>query len=147
MLKLVIKPILITIPHLCLFLFLLTGCSTIRTEVRDDVSIDDYRSGAIVVSANSTHGVEELIAEILREEGRKITMVQSVQQARDGDFYITFNDLWGWDLDEFLIQLNIFMHDADTDAWIAQGVFDSPHLDDFGPIRDKVRGIMKPWFD
>lgn len=127
----------------------LTGCSTIRTEVRPDIDLATYQRGAVVVSANSTHGVEEIIAELLRDTGREIVLTRTVRRAKqeDIDFYVTFNDLWGWDLDEFLIQLNIFMHDAETDEWIAQGVFDSPHLDDFGPIEDKVRGIMLPWFD
>jgi hypothetical protein len=101
-----------------------TACSTVRAPVVPDPgSLRSIRTAYVVAPRGESRGTDAAIQLALAKRGIRASKGSEAQRPREVDAYVTFTELWRWDLFTQLKSLDISVFDSTTDALLASGQY------------------------
>jgi hypothetical protein len=103
---------------------LFAGCSVtdLRSNVPQHANLEQYQSYYVARLASDERGVEEIIADALRQRGLEATSGEADGEPENVDVLVSYEDRWMWDITMYMLQINIEFRDPSTDVLIADGM-------------------------
>lgn len=118
----------------------LGGCASYSSQIEPGRSLKKIQRFFVVSNLNDNHGIDRLIADVLRARGREaeagpLTMMPDNTQA-----IVTFNDHWNWDFTDHLTFLQIAVRDTKSEQTFASATFSAkiPLHEDFSETVARV---------
>jgi hypothetical protein len=104
------------------------GCSTIAPVVREaDYKLTPEKTIYVTQITEETKGqrrFDRFITESFEKRGFKVIVGEPLQERpADADLYVTYRDEWAWDLADYLLALDIEVHDNKTDRVVASATW------------------------
>jgi len=100
-----------------LIFFLLAGCSKAVLKSDSDPNVDLSKLEYFYVQklAADSRGIEKLIAGKLNEFGFQATSGIDTTPEGPLDAVVTYKDRWVWDITMYMLEIDIQLHDPETD--------------------------------
>ena len=122
---------------------LVAACSSVTTQRAPSVNLDRYKIFFVERQLNDNHRLDELIVEELHRLGRTATSGPLTMKPDNADAVVTYNDRWAWDFKNYMIELNLDIHDARNDKPLTTGRYYQPSITTKNPP-EMIRDILEP---
>lgn len=99
---------------------ILSGCST-ALSVRKAVSLAPYKRIYVESRLSDNHRLDEQIANELKSYGVDATFGVPTMRPDKVDAIMTYEDRWQWDFKDYLIDMQIDLHEARGNKPLATG--------------------------
>ncbi|HDH05417.1 MAG TPA: hypothetical protein ENH01_06870 [Nitrospirae bacterium] len=121
----------------------LVSCSTIHPAgVYSRDFLNDINSVYVVQNKASKRGIDIYIQKALAVRGIRASIGPIESKPKNVDAYVTFSDIWRWDMSMYLDKLDINIYDNHTNELVATGEFDNSWLHSFPDPRKKVFQVI-----
>jgi hypothetical protein len=132
------------------FLFALlvffTGCSsTVNTSVADKIDLRRYRHIYVLTALNDSNHIDELLATELRRLGYDANAGVRTMMPDNAEVTIEYEHQMEWDFRQYLIQINLSVRDARTQAQLAEARIFHPGVTRKTPEK-MVEEVLAPLF-
>jgi hypothetical protein len=99
------------------------GCATNRdsASVAPGRDISSLKKLLVITSVAEERGTDRIIANALKKMGFEASIGPDRAARKDVDAVVTYRAQWGWDLTPYLLELTIFIRQAQDDALLAVG--------------------------
>ena len=102
---------------------ILSGCASYSSQIEHGRSLKKIQRFFVVSNLNDNHGIDKLIAEVLRARGREADSGPLTMMPDDTQAIVTFNDHWTWDFGDHLTFLQIAVRDTKSEQSFATATF------------------------
>ncbi|MBI4838870.1 MAG: hypothetical protein HY806_06980 [Nitrospirae bacterium] len=121
----------------------LASCSTIRPAgVYSRDSLNEIHSAFVVQNKESKRGIDIYIQKALAVRGISSSIGPIESKPENVKAYVTYADVWRWDMSIYLEKLDINIYDNQTNELIATGEFDNSWLHSFPDPSQKVFQVI-----
>lgn len=116
------KKIIIGI-NLILITIMMSACSKVivKSDSDPNVNFASIKSYYVQKSPKDGRGLEKIIAEKLNEFGFKATSGTDAKPPYAVDALVTYKDHWMWDMTMYMLEIDIELHDPDSNFIFASG--------------------------
>ena len=124
----------------------LAGCATLSASKAPDAHLDTLKTFYVVRQPKDSKGIEKLFADRLTTMGRKATFGDAPGLPEPVDAVVTYQDKWMWDINMYLIQLDVQIRDGKTGEILASGTSMRPSLERKSPeamVEETLKEIFK----
>jgi len=123
------------------------ACSTVRAPVVPDHGrLHSIRTAYVVVPPGENRGTDASIQVALAKHGIRVSKGSEASRPRDVDAYVTFAEIWRWDMVMYLESLDVSLFDSTTNALIASGQFRNSFFHSYPSAPDKVQEVVDSLF-
>ena len=109
-------------------LALLAGCGHISTRALPNANIGGYRHIFVEHRLADSFGVADEIARQLRVMGYDASAGALTMMPGGTDLIVSYDDLWTWDFNTYMIELDVQVRNAHTDKILAVGHYFRPGM-------------------
>ena len=115
-------------PCLALAAVLLSGCSQIVTRTLPESRIGSYHHVFVEHRLADSYGVADEMARQLREMGYDATSGALTMLPQDAEVIVSYEDMWTWDFNTYMIAIDVQVRTAHTDKILAVGHYYRPAM-------------------
>ena len=114
---------LIKIINLILVIIIMAGCSKalIKSDSAPGTNLATFKTFYVQKSPPDERGLEVVIANKLNELGFQATSGVDATPADPVDAVVTYKDRWMWDFTMYMLEIDIELHDPDSNFVFASG--------------------------
>ncbi len=105
-----------------------SGCSEISTRVLPQADLGKYKRVFVEQRLTDTTGVAEEIARELRGMGYDATAGARTMMLPATDLIVTYDDLWAWDFNTYLVEIDVQVRLARGEKILAVGHYSKPSM-------------------
>lgn len=113
---------------LAVALLLLAGCATETSSRAPNADLSRLRTFYVARLPADHRGIQQLIAERLRQLGFRSTWGDAPVSPTRVDAVVTYQDRWMWDITMYMILLDVQVRDGRTGVILAYGEVMRPSL-------------------
>jgi len=130
---------------LLLVLALLAGCSSVDTKTEIISNVRVLHHFFVRTASNDSNHVDALIVQELQRLGYDASSGPRTMMPNEAEAVIDYEGQWTWDFRTYLIQLNVTIRDARTEAKLAGGQVFHPGVTTKTP-EELVHAVLAPIF-
>jgi hypothetical protein len=134
-------------PSGCLLavLLVLTGCSTVETQVETTTEVRRYHHLYVRRASNDSNNVDLLLVQELQRLGYDASSGPRTMMPDDTDVVIDYEGQWTWDFRIYLIELKVTVRNARTEEKLGGGRVFHPGITNMSP-EEFVHRLLAPMF-
>ena len=124
---------------------LLAGCSTTETRIENITDVRHYHHVFVRTASNDSNQVDQVIVQELQRLGFDASSGPRTMMPDNAEVVIDYEGQWTWDFRIYLIQLDLTVRDARSEAKLAASHVFHPGITNKSTA-DLVRVVVDPLF-
>ncbi|MFH1905358.1 MAG: hypothetical protein ABIK53_07560 [bacterium] len=130
-----------------LALSLLSGCSVVRIpQAYNYDKIQSIKTAYVVKNDKSTRNIGLYIQKAISRRGIRTSYGPLGEKPDSVDVYVTYVDMWKWDLTIYFQALDVMIYDNKTNELLAVGAFHNRWLHSWPNPNKKVQQVVDSIF-
>ncbi len=106
----------------------LTGCTHLVTRSLPNADIGHYRHIFVEHRLADSYGIADEMARQLREMGYDASAGALTMLPSDAELIVSYEDMWTWDFNTYMIEIDAQVRKARTDKILAVGHYYRPSM-------------------
>ena len=106
----------------------LAGCTHLRTRSLPNSDIGKFKHVFVEQRLADSYGVADEISRQLREMGYDSSAGALTMMPQGTDLIVSYEDLWTWDFNTYMIEIDMGVRSARTDKIMAVGHYNRPSM-------------------
>jgi hypothetical protein len=124
----------------------LAGCSTLSTRALPKADIGHYKRIFVERRLADGYGVAAEITRQLNAMGYDATTGALTMMPTDTELIVSYEDMWTWDFDTYMIEIDISVRSARSDRVLAVGHYVRPGLVFARPPASMIHDLLAKLF-
>ncbi|HMD61512.1 MAG TPA: hypothetical protein VKG78_08780 [Opitutaceae bacterium] len=106
----------------------LTGCSHLVTRSLPNADIGHYKHIFVEHRLADSYGIADEMARQLMEIGYDASAGALTMMPSDAELVVSYEDMWTWDFNTYMIEIDVQVRNARTDKILAVGHYYRPSM-------------------
>jgi hypothetical protein len=106
----------------------LAGCSHLVTRALPNADIGHYKHVFVEHRLADSYGIADEMARQLREMGFDASAGALTMMPSDAQIVVSYDDMWTWDFNTYMIEIDVQVRNARTDKILAVGHYYRPSM-------------------
>ncbi len=106
----------------------LAGCSHLVTRALPKADIGHYKHVFVEHRLADSYGIADEMARQLREMGFDASAGALTMMPSDAEIVVSYEDMWTWDFNTYMIEIDVQVRNARTDKIMAVGHYYRPSM-------------------
>jgi hypothetical protein len=107
---------------------LLTGCTHLVTRSLPNSNVGSYKRIFVEHRLADSYGIADEMARQLREMGYDASSGALTMMPADAELILSYDDMWTWDFNTYMIEIDVQVRSARSDKIIAVGHYYRPSM-------------------
>jgi hypothetical protein len=124
----------------------LAGCTHMSTRTLPKADIGKYKRVWVEQRLADNYGIAEEIARQLREMGYDSSAGALTMMPGETELIVSYEDLWTWDFNTYMIEIDMQVRSAKTDKILAVGHYNRPSMVFGRPPESMIHDLLERLF-